>query len=329
MDSILADKIRGVIFGQAVGDALGLGAEGLSKSQVLEYYPNGLKKYSEIVRDRYRSAWVCGDWTDDTDMMLCILDSLLEKQQIDLCDIGIRFYQWASAANPGIGSLTYNVLFSAQLSKVNFFQPDFESNYYVAAKKYWEDSDREAAANGGVMRTSILGIWEYPFLEKIKSNAIKVCQITHYDPRCVASCIAVSLAISKLLQGVNNIENLIAEIATEVTEYHPDIAEYFARSQNASIEALQLAEPKGMGYTLKTMSAGFWALQHLSSFEDGILKIIHEGGDADTNAAVAGAILGAKFGYKSIPQHWIDELAYKTELEKRVEQLINLVAGQL
>jgi ADP-ribosylglycohydrolase len=63
-------------------------------------------------------------------------------------------------------------------------------------------------------------------------------------------------------------------------------------------------------------------LNHAQSYEDGILQIIHEGGDADTNAAVAGALLGARFGYNNIPQQWVKELVYEQQLNNRVEKVI-------
>lgn len=163
------------------------------------------------------------------------------------------------------------------------------------------------------MRTSILGTWEYPWRDRVQSNAAKVCQITHYDPRCVASSIAVSLAISDLLKGEQELEDIITNIQTDVAEYHPEPLEYFQRANQPDFEVLKLGEPQAMGYTLKTMSAGFWALKYAQSYEEGILKIVQAGGDADTNAAVAGALLGAKFGVQSIPQRWLNELAYKQQ----------------
>ncbi len=56
------------------------------------------------------------------------------------------------------------------------------------------------------------------------------------------------------------------------------------------------------------------------------MPIIHEGGDADTNAAVAGALLGAKFGYSNIPQRWLEGLVNRQELEGKVDGLIALIS---
>ncbi|MEH2054621.1 MAG: ADP-ribosylglycohydrolase family protein [Nostoc sp.] len=320
MDSVVVDKIRGVIFGQAIGDALGFGTEWIPKSQVCKEYPDGLSSYSQIVRYHNVSGWTPGDWTDDTDQMLCILDSLLEKQQVEILDIAARFHHWAVTDGMGMGQTVYSVVHS----------PNFLDNPHLVAKQIWEASGQKAAANGGVMRTSVLGIWEYSFPEKVRHNAEQVCQITHYDPRCVGSCVAVSLAISALLRQEIDIDSLMQSIAIVVQEYHPSIQEYFEKAATLSLEALDLdeglnpGEKGGTGYTLKTTGAGFWALQHAKSYEDGILQIIHQGGDADTNAAVAGALLGAHFGYKNIPRQWIEELVYKQELESRVDKLLNL-----
>ncbi|HAJ63380.1 MAG TPA: ADP-ribosylglycohydrolase family protein [Cyanobacteria bacterium UBA11369] len=320
MNSVVADKIRGVIFGQAIGDALGFGTEWIPKSQVKQEYPEGLRNYSQIVRYRNISGWIPGDWTDDTDQMLCILDSLLEQQQFDIKDIARRFHHWATTDGMGMGQTVYSVVHS----------PDFLQNPHLVAKQVWQASDGKAAANGGVMRTSVLGIWEYPFPAKVKYNASQVCQITHYDPRCVGSCVAVSLAIAAILRGETNIPSLIESIALAVQEYHPSMLEYFDKATTLCLKALDLdeglnpGEIGGTGYTLKTMAAGFWALNRAESYEDGILQIIHEGGDADTNAAVAGALLGARFGYKNIPQQWVKELVYEQELNSRVEKLITL-----
>ena len=51
------------------------------------------------------------------------------------------------------------------------------------------------------------------------------------------------------------------------------------------------------------------------------MKIVLSGGDADTNAAVAGAILGAKFGIDQIPEEWKSGLLYASMLHNKVQNL--------
>ena len=53
--------------------------------------------------------------------------------------------------------------------------------------------------------------------------------------------------------------------------------------------------------------------------------MVHAGGDADTNSAVACAILGAKYGFRSIPQEYVEGLIYKEQLEEVVNGMIELI----
>ena len=62
----LIDKLKGTIYGQAIGDALGLGTEGMTDEDMAWKYPNGITHYSDIFQDRHRRRWKIGDWTDDT-----------------------------------------------------------------------------------------------------------------------------------------------------------------------------------------------------------------------------------------------------------------------
>ena len=75
---MINDKIRGVIFGQAIGDALGLGTEYMTKKEVNRYYPNGLAYYDQIIQDYHRKRWAKRAWTDETDMMLCLAYAIIK-----------------------------------------------------------------------------------------------------------------------------------------------------------------------------------------------------------------------------------------------------------
>ena len=143
----IKERFLGTIFGQAVGDALGLSTEFMSKQEVDRFYPNGIEDYSQIVQDD-RRRWQRGDWTDDTNMMLCILDSFVACQKVDILDIARRFKEWMMNGGMGIGRHTYNVMALG----------DYTSNPQKAAEIIWKMGKKKAAANGAVMRTSVVGL---------------------------------------------------------------------------------------------------------------------------------------------------------------------------
>ena len=144
----IKERFLGTIFGQAVGDALGLSTEFMSKQEVDRFYPNGIEDYSQIVQDDHRRSWQRGDWTDDTDMMLCILDSFVACQKVDTLDIARRVKEWMMNGGMGIGRHTYNVMALG----------DYTSNPQKAAEIIWKMGKKKAAANGAVMRTSVVGL---------------------------------------------------------------------------------------------------------------------------------------------------------------------------
>lgn len=85
------DQIKGVFYGQAIGDALGVGTEFMSKQEVSKYYPEGLREYNQIIQDAHRSRWKKGSWTDDTDQFMCICDSLLAARRVDEVVLALLF----------------------------------------------------------------------------------------------------------------------------------------------------------------------------------------------------------------------------------------------
>lgn len=173
------------------------------------------------------------------------------------------------------------------------------------------------------MRTAILGAWEYENLEKVIQNTEDIAKITHFDPRCVGSSVLVTAVISKMLLGENDYETLY-QFALELSQnYDERIATYLEKYQD-SIYALALDESDKIGYTLKTLGAGFWALQY-NNFKTAIGDVIHEGGDADTNGAVAGALLGTKLGFSALPEDWVEGLQNKHILEEKLKRLFELM----
>lgn len=303
------DKIYGTIFGQAIGDALGLGTEFMSKTEVREKYPDGLKEYSQIIRDYHRAKFQPGSWSDDTDMMLCIANAIIEDKGINLHTIARNFKQWVYAPEiRGVGQTTLKVLSIAE----------YVEKPHQVAELIWRMTRTKNAANGSVMRTAIIGLKK----ENVAQTAEDVCKLTHFDPRCVGSCVIVSEIINHLIWHDEQLS--YSQIMTIGNKYDKSIAEYIDKAYYNGIESLELDEPSSIGYTLKALGSALWCLFHANDFEEGLLRVVNEGGDADTNAAVACAMLGAKFGYTSIPQKYTDGLTRKNDLMRITNYLMQI-----
>lgn len=308
MEEKRKDKMLGALFGQAVGDALGMGAEFMSKEKVHEVYPSGLRHYSDI-KNNAIGGFLPGDYTDDTEMMEHIVYSLNKEGKYDLMSISQFFRRWYEYGPKDCGLLTSRVLSN----------PLYRLDPLGVSRTTWEDENRNAAGNGGVMRTSVIGCLN----GNIEEMAADVCRLTHYDPRCVGSSVIVSMVIHQLVY--HDYTMTPDEVVVLGRKYDSSIEYYVQRATDHDIASLQLAEKSKRGYTLKAMGAALWALWHPTNFVDGLVTIVNEGGDADTNGAPAGAVLGARFGYNAIPAEYTEGLNRYKDLKRIFEKLLTII----
>ena len=111
----------------------------------------------------------------------------------------------------------------------------------------------------------------------------------------------------------DSLENMCAP---PIQAYMEEFASYI---DAPNIRFLNLDDPDTIGYTFKCMGAGFWALRQ-DNFRDALEAIVFEGGDADTNGAVAGALLGCKLGMEGLPTSWLNGLFYKNWLNDIIKE---------
>lgn len=308
----LNNRIYGTLFGQAIGDALGLAAEGMSCEQIAAAYPNGVNSYADIIQDNFRKRWARGEWTDDTCQMLCILDSLLERPAVDPNDIAARFVGWFRSDGRGIGRHTYNIL----------RMPQYAQRPYEISEFFWKFSRCNSAPNGALMRTCITGIWDYRDKAAVYENTENICRLTHFDPRCVGSCVIAAHIIRCELLGLPVAESDLLVLGTK---YAPEIEEFVRLGCQSEIEKLRLDDPDTRGYTLRTLAAGLWAYNFGTDFRSTIQTLIAAGGDVDTNCAVAGALLGSRLGNAALPEDWVHGLLQHNELAEKARQLTNIL----
>jgi len=323
------NKVKGTIWGKAVGDALGVPMEFRSKTLLAQEWPDGAPtEYQRTVRGI--SVWDPGDWSDDTEQALLIIESMASTGfKVRPRHIAKGFFDWLCNDGRGAGGHTTNVLTDAK-----FLEDPYDSSLRV-----WLKSKRRAAANGAVMRTAYVGLVSPWDLKKVEDNAASVACITHYDPRCVASAVAASVAVAALVEGAD-IPEALEEAAGRAYSYHEEAPEWVL---DKSLEDLDLSEGMDdpnrvrrppIGYTYKTLGAGMWALRewwdrrdHDDSHVDRFLSVLHltmmEGGDVDTNAAVVGALLGAAAGFDAIPENLSAGLTHQERLQGVLDAVLN------
>src|SRR5579871_6527422 len=138
------------------------------------------------------------------------------------------------------------------------------------------------------------------YFSKVKSTAILMCKTTHFDPRCIASCLAICLIIAHLIRQKihdNDIESLIKRVQNEtiqilgdsLSQEHRELFLWYT-DQARTLKELNLDESQCIGYTYKCLASGFYGLRSRRPFEETLNDLIRCGGDADTNGAVCGTM---------------------------------------
>jgi ADP-ribosylglycohydrolase len=174
-------------------------------------------------------------------------------------------------------------------------------------------------------------------------------RLTHPDPRCVLACCVEATVIADIingkLKGEDDLNAVIEECYQWVLEnYHPDPEadgkrQYLERTEferycyASSWSSLELDDSQKIGYVYKCLGAGLFSLRlglgHKTSpasavFEDVVTTLVMQGGDADTNACCAGAMLGAWLGYELLPPHWRDGIKHSDWLIQKTNAMCQL-----
>ncbi|KAL4863962.1 hypothetical protein BDV12DRAFT_201606 [Aspergillus spectabilis] len=332
------DKVRGTIFGGALGDAIGLYTEFLSRDLSVASYPEGkfqlVEPATELRNDGHRNKFVKTGWTDDTDHALLIVLSYLHNGHLDPLDFARRLQFWCEQGLRcldrlplGLGKTVGSVVCDS-----GFLQNPTETAY-----RHWKKGNYKAAPNGSLMRTHPLGvICIDKTLNETFLAAIDFSRVSHADPRCIVSCCLATSLVRGLLRGEIRVEHDIecmidASYAfvekwvaardrvpndAECWAQDPllDREEYITHTHRQSLGELELDDSMKMGYVYKALGSAILLLRRAlrrgsneapdDVFEELVTELVMQGGDADTNAAVAGSLLGAWLGYTALPEKW-------------------------
>ncbi len=285
-------RLRGLLIGTAVGDALGLPAEGLSRRRVRRLYPG---------RWRHRLIFGRGMISDDTEHTLFVAQSLLrhpDSPKRFARRLGWCLRGWLLALPVGIGFATLRAIGKLWLG----FPPSHSG--------VW------SAGNGPAMRVAIIGGF---FAHDPSQRAAYVAastRITHTDPKALigASAIAELAAwiVRERLTQRPPLESFLALLRARGPDDRDwqalvDAMDHAAREQRTVAElAERLGLEKGVtGYIYHTVPIAAYAwFQHGDDYRQALTAVLDCGGDTDTVGAIVGALAGATVGEAGIPETW-------------------------
>ncbi len=312
--------------------------------------------------DSHRNKFTLQCWTDDTDHALLIVLAFLHTGDGSIpcsTDFASRLHIWVKQGLRCLDTLPVGL--GSTVGRV-VLDKTFLTDPHGTARKHWVSTGCHNAANGSLMRCHPLGVMcllkSLPETFRVAAN---FSLITHPDPRCVVSCcISVGLVRGLVLGEIIH-EEQVDELIGRVVEWYEsqrerkentsaeeiqvddpslDTAELWKHTRAKDLSELQLDDSQKMGYVYKALGASLLLLRiamrevaatfgrlkdKLNLFEKLITSLVMEGGDADTNACVAGALLGAYLGYTALPPPWRDGLKYSDWLLGKCESVSQVV----
>jgi ADP-ribosyl-[dinitrogen reductase] hydrolase len=279
---MIENRRMGALVGAVVGDLLGI--------------PHEFSDPSAIPRDRLMPVgggpfmFPPGVGSDDTDLLFAVLNAYDHRGEFDANLALDNMLSWLDGGPRDIGSQTLQALL------------------------HWSDEhpppeDMTAQGNGGLMRAAAHGIMA-PTVYKARVFAADDTSLTHPSKVAETCSELQAMMVWRIIHGHDCYHDKRQILSVPGSMGAP-------AQRNLRAYDVPCHEPSG--HCVHSLRLAKYALSEAKSFEDGIDTVIRTGGDTDTNGAVAGALLGARFGEKGIPKDWRDGIS--APLRDRIERV--------
>jgi poly(ADP-ribose) glycohydrolase ARH3 len=310
----IPDVFVGATLGTMVGDAFGAPVEGWDPERISREYG-------------FLSTPVAGVYTDDTQMMIGLMEALAECAQADP-DFAPATLQDAAAGrflsnfdpSRGYGRRIFGVM-----RRIESGLPA-----HMVGTDSW--------GNGAAMRIAPVGMFFYDDDRRLIDMAVHTAEITHTHPAGVAGAVAQAVAVGRAVRcavggDTLSTDSLIDDAARAAGEIDEDTGREMARIAGLSAHDLDGVVGEIVSAFRRDVSApgavpaalAAFVLVHRmeGGFADVVMAAVNSGGDADTIGAMAGAVAGSYWGAGTIPKQW---LAVMENGEKGREYIIELAS---
>jgi ADP-ribosyl-[dinitrogen reductase] hydrolase len=274
------------MIGLAVGDALGA---------PVEFKDKGTFPYISDMIAGGAFQLNKGEWTDDTSMALCLLDSLISVG-FDLNDQADRYIKWYKQGYFSVKGYCFDIGCNTRKSLENYIKTGNIVSPFV-----------DSCGNGAIMRLAPITLYT-AFMKDVDivKYSGETSKVTHNSLLSIEACRFMSLLISRLINGYSKNEAL----NSIDTEFKTEIKDFLSLEYIVNKDTLN-----NSGYVVDSLKLALWGFYTTNNFKDGLLKVVNWGGDSDTNGAIYGQIAGAYYGLDGIPDNW-KKVLYKKDMIK-------------
>ena len=283
----IKSKFMGALLGTFVGDALGMPVEGYSAAMISQRYG-------------VLNEMIFGYYTDDTQMMIGIAESLMHCKGFNGEDMAQRFvsnFDLTRGYGPGaIGAI------------------DRLRAGYLWDKAGGTTFENGSYGNGSAMRIAPVGVFYYDNPEQLREVAHLSSMITHAHPLGkeggALQAYAIACALETRFLEENGFIRSIKEFLYNDTGIYGEKINRIQHLLETQPSPREVVNALGNGITCfdSVPTAIYSFLSHHESFESAVVYAVNLGGDTDTISAMTGAISGAYHGYENIPSRWIEKL---------------------
>jgi ADP-ribosyl-[dinitrogen reductase] hydrolase len=261
-------------------------------------------------------------------MALCLAISLIVCRDFNPYDQLVRYKWWFQKGYMSSTGQCFDIGASTKQS-INEFerrQQDLAKKYQIPLQdidhladmnilSYFNTScgKKEAAGNGGLMRLAPVPLFFHQYPEKAVAYSGRSASLTHGDQKACDACRFYGALIVAAIRGESKSELLHRDFYQNhikwfgTTPLHEDImriAEGSYKKDHGYEDGI-----RGKGYVVDSLKAALWAFwSDEDSFEKGVLAAINLGDDTDTTAAIYGQLAGAYYGYKTLPERWVNRV---------------------
>lgn len=303
-------SIRSILFGVAVGDAVGVPVEFKSRQDILKKPVTDMVGYGTY-------NLPAGTFSDDSSLTFCLAEALTQKFDLEI--IGQNFIKWCYQNFWTPRGNVFDIGYSTRQAidkLVKGVRPDLAGGIDVSSN-----------GNGSLMRISPLLFYllDKPINERYEITK-QVSSITHGHIRSIIACFYYLEFARQLFAGKSKFE-IYKNLKTEITSYFNSLSvnplelEIFDRLLKQDIYKLPEDKIYSSGYVLHTLEASIWCLLTTDNYKSAVLKAVNLGEDTDTTGAVTGGLAGLLYGLDNIPKKWIKQIARQKDIEKLAERL--------